>query len=38
VRDVAAYQALLASVARELGPVRVLVNNAGRDDRHAWKT
>ena len=34
VRDVAAYQSLLARVATELGPVRVLVNNAGRDDRH----
>jgi NAD(P)-dependent dehydrogenase (short-subunit alcohol dehydrogenase family) len=34
VRDVKAYQALLARVAAELGPVRVLVNNAGRDDRH----
>jgi D-xylose 1-dehydrogenase len=34
VRDVAAYQALLARVQSELGPVRVLVNNAGRDDRH----
>ncbi|HVK32015.1 MAG TPA: SDR family oxidoreductase [Burkholderiaceae bacterium] len=34
VRDIAAYQALLARVASELGPVRVLVNNAGRDDRH----
>jgi NAD(P)-dependent dehydrogenase (short-subunit alcohol dehydrogenase family) len=34
VRDVAAYQALLARVAAELGPIRVLVNNAGRDDRH----
>ena len=34
VRDVAAYQALLARVDSELGPVRVLVNNAGRDDRH----
>jgi NAD(P)-dependent dehydrogenase (short-subunit alcohol dehydrogenase family) len=37
VRDVAAYQALLARVASELGPVRVLVNNAGRDDRHAME-
>jgi NAD(P)-dependent dehydrogenase (short-subunit alcohol dehydrogenase family) len=34
VRDVAAYQALLARVAAEVGPIRVLVNNAGRDDRH----
>jgi D-xylose 1-dehydrogenase len=37
VRDVAAYQALLTRVATELGPVRVLVNNAGRDDRHAME-
>jgi NAD(P)-dependent dehydrogenase (short-subunit alcohol dehydrogenase family) len=37
VRDVAAYQALLARVAQEVGPVRVLVNNAGRDDRHAME-
>jgi D-xylose 1-dehydrogenase len=37
VRDVAAYQAVLACVAAELGPVRVLVNNAGRDDRHAME-
>jgi NAD(P)-dependent dehydrogenase (short-subunit alcohol dehydrogenase family) len=35
VRDVAAYQAVLARVIADLGPVRVLVNNAGRDDRHA---
>jgi D-xylose 1-dehydrogenase len=34
VRDVAAYQALLARVAAEVGSVRVLINNAGRDDRH----
>jgi D-xylose 1-dehydrogenase len=37
VRDVAAYQALLARVAADLGPIRVLVNNAGRDDRHAME-
>ena len=37
VRDVVAYQALLARVAGEFGPVRVLVNNAGRDDRHAME-
>ncbi len=34
VRDVVAYQALLGRVAKELGPIRVLINNAGRDDRH----
>lgn len=34
VRDVEAYQALLQRAAAELGPIRVLVNNAGRDDRH----
>ena len=34
VRDVAAYQALLSRVGSEVGPVRVLINNAGRDDRH----
>jgi D-xylose 1-dehydrogenase len=37
VRDVPAYQAVLARAATELGPVRVLVNNAGRDDRHAME-
>ena len=37
VRDVVAYQALLRRVADEVGPVRVLVNNAGRDDRHAME-
>lgn len=37
VRDVAAYQALLARVQREVGAVRVLLNNAGRDDRHAME-
>ena len=35
VRDTAAYQALLRQAADRLGPIRVLVNNAGRDDRHA---
>lgn len=34
VRDARAYQALLQRVIGELGPIRVLVNNAGRDDRH----
>jgi len=37
VRDVVAYQALLKRVADEVGAVRVLVNNAGRDDRHAME-
>ena len=35
VRDIAAYQACLDRVARELGPVRALVNNAGNDTRHS---
>ncbi len=34
VRDTAAYQSVLARLVAEQGPVRVLVNNAGRDDRH----
>lgn len=37
VRDVAAYQALLHDVIARLGPIRALVNNAGRDDRHAME-
>ncbi len=37
VRDTHAYQALLKRVVAELGPVQVLVNNAGRDDRHAME-
>jgi D-xylose 1-dehydrogenase len=37
VRDVAAYQALLQRVVDALGAIRVLVNNAGRDDRHAME-
>lgn len=35
VRDVAALQGCLARIEGELGPVRVLVNNAGNDTRHA---
>jgi NAD(P)-dependent dehydrogenase (short-subunit alcohol dehydrogenase family) len=37
VRDVGAYQALLREVIAAHGPIRVLVNNAGRDDRHAME-
>lgn len=37
VRDVSAYQALLSEVSQRMGPIRVLVNNAGRDDRHAME-
>lgn len=37
VRDVNAYQALLRELIDREGPVHVLVNNAGRDDRHAME-
>ena len=37
VRDVDAYQTLLANVIQRMGAVRVLINNAGRDDRHAME-
>jgi NAD(P)-dependent dehydrogenase (short-subunit alcohol dehydrogenase family) len=37
VRDVEAYQALLRQVIGAHGPIQVLVNNAGRDDRHAME-
>jgi NAD(P)-dependent dehydrogenase (short-subunit alcohol dehydrogenase family) len=37
VRDTAAYQALLRKVIADLGTINVLVNNAGRDDRHAME-
>ena len=35
MRDIAAYQAVIADQAGRLGPFTVLVNNAARDDRHA---
>lgn len=35
VRDIAALQAMLARIAERFGAIQVLVNNAGRDDRHA---
>jgi NAD(P)-dependent dehydrogenase (short-subunit alcohol dehydrogenase family) len=34
VRDIAAYQAIIAQVGQDWGPIRVLINNAARDDRH----
>lgn len=34
IRDTRAYQAAIGEIARSLGPVTVLVNNAARDDRH----
>lgn len=37
VRDAVAYQALLHGLIERAGPFRVLVNNAGRDDRHAME-
>ena len=37
VRDTGAYQALLRSLIQAHGPIHVLVNNAGRDDRHAME-
>jgi D-xylose 1-dehydrogenase len=37
VRDITAYQELLAHAIADLGAIRVLVNNAGRDDRHAME-
>ena len=35
VRDIAALQAMLERIHQCYGPIRVLVNNAGRDDRHS---
>lgn len=35
IRDIAAYQASLADVEARFGAIRVLLNNAGRDDRHS---
>jgi len=38
LRDIAALQAAIATVAARLGPIDVLVNNAAHDERHDWKT
>jgi NAD(P)-dependent dehydrogenase (short-subunit alcohol dehydrogenase family) len=35
VRDIAALQALLERINSRFNPIQVLVNNAGRDDRHS---
>src|SRR5262245_27511993 len=35
LRDIAALQAAIARARSELGPIRVLVNNAAHDERHA---
>jgi D-xylose 1-dehydrogenase len=37
VRDAPAYQALLRELIARQGAIRVLINNAGRDDRHAME-
>ena len=37
VPDAVAYQPLLCSLIERAGPIRVLVDNAGRDDRHAME-
>jgi len=36
LRDISALRAALAALKERLGPARVLVNNAARDDRHDW--
>ena len=35
LRDIEALRVAVAQAAKELGPIRVLLNNAGNDDRHA---
>ncbi len=37
LRDVDALRAAFARIKDALGPIDVLVNNAARDDRHAWE-
>ena len=34
LRDIARLEAAMATVAQQLGPITVLINNAGNDDRH----
>ncbi|MDE2006140.1 MAG: SDR family oxidoreductase [Rhodospirillales bacterium] len=35
--DIAALRAAIAEAARQIGPIRVLVNNAANDQRHPWQ-
>lgn len=37
LRDIPALRAAVARIEGDLGPVRALVNNAARDDRHDWR-
>jgi NAD(P)-dependent dehydrogenase (short-subunit alcohol dehydrogenase family) len=37
LRDIPALQAAIAEVARRLGPISVLVNNAANDQRHSYE-
>lgn len=38
VTDVSALQAAIRKASESLGPISVLVNNAGHDDRHDWQS
>jgi NAD(P)-dependent dehydrogenase (short-subunit alcohol dehydrogenase family) len=37
LKNIASLQAVMAEVARMLGPITVLVNNAANDQRHNWE-
>lgn len=38
LRDIPALRTAFANLIAKLGPPKVLVNNAARDDRHGWET